>query len=414
VSTYKSIAGVSQSLVNLLNDRMEQPVPITVAPPDVQVDQVSGQRLNIYLYHMAENPYLKNQEIPGNGYPGAYGHPPLSLNLHYIFTAFGSSDTGVDADMQAQYVLGDAMRVVHDYAIISADLMQQRSPGKPILDASLLDEFEQIKVALQPKSLDEISKIWTALPRVNFRRSVTYEVSVVQIASQQVRSISLPVRQRRVYALAMRSPQILEIFLQPPPFGNKVAIAEEGETLRLVGYNFASVSTSVVMDGVTAPVTNLVEGQIDVVVPTGKLSAGIHPLQVVQPVMVTEIKGQPPVQRGGFSSNVVGFQLIPTITGPATTGAGGVVSVPLLPAVTSTQERSLLLNDYVVPGVPPQPGSAPATNIPFQRPQPPSPPVPSGKYLMRVRIDGAESRLQVDTNPNSPTYLQYIGPYYTV
>ena len=36
--------------------------------------------------------------------------------------------------------------------------------------------------------------------------------------------------------------------------------------------------------------------------------------------------------------------------------------------------------------------------------------LPSGTYLMRVRIDGAESRLQVDLNQNSPTYLQYVGP----
>src|SRR5262249_40977668 len=134
VSTYKSIAGVSQSLVNLLGDRMVEPVTVTLAPPDIQVDQVSGPRLNIYLYHLSENAFLKNQEIPGNGYPGAYGHPPLALDLHYIFTAFGNTETGADADMQAQHVLGDAMRVAHDFAIISANLMQQKSPGKTILD----------------------------------------------------------------------------------------------------------------------------------------------------------------------------------------------------------------------------------------------------------------------------------------
>ena len=91
LSTYKSIAGVSQSLVNLLGDRMVEPATITLAPPDVQVDQVGGPRLNIYLYHLSENAFLKNQEIPGNGHPGAYGHPPLALNLHYIFTAFGKT-----------------------------------------------------------------------------------------------------------------------------------------------------------------------------------------------------------------------------------------------------------------------------------------------------------------------------------
>jgi hypothetical protein len=413
VSTYKAIAGVSQSLANLLGDRMVEPATITLAPPDVQVDQVSGPRLNIYLYHLSENAFLKNQEIPGNGYRGAYGHPPLALNLHYIFTAFGNTETGADADMQAQHVLGDAMRVVHDFAIISADLMQQKSPGKTILDTTLLDEFEQIKITLQPKSLEEISKIWTALPRVNFRRSVTYEASVVQIESQQARTIALPVRERRVYALTMRSPRIDEVYRQPPLLNTRIAAAEEGDTLRLVGANLQAPNTSVMMDAVAAAITAQQSDHIDVVVPTGQLTIGIHTLQVVQEVM---LKGphDEAVPHPGFSSNAVGFQLLPRITGAAGPGGPAVISVPVLPAVQAAQERTLLLGDLAVPGVPVQPGSAPVTNVLFQMPQPPNPPIANGTYVMRVRIDGAESRLQVDLNPHSPTYLQYVGPTFVV
>ena len=414
MSTYKSIAGVSQSLANLLGDRMVEPAAITLAPPDVEVEQVSNPRLNMYLYHLSENAFLKNQEIPGDGHPGAYGHPPLSLNLHYIFTAFGGqSERGADADMQAQFILGDAMRVLHDYAVISANLMQLKSPGKTILDLSLLDEFEQIKLTLQPKSLEEISKIWTALPRVNFRRSVTYEISVVQIKSQQPRTVGLPVRKRRVYALTMRSPQIEEVFVQPPPLsGVKIAAAQEGETLRLTGHNLQTPSTAVTIDGVGATITALQDDEIDVVVPIGSLAIGLHSLQVVQPVMLSVIHGQPLQQRGGFSSNVVGFQLLPTITAAARDLINpNQIRVSVTPAVKPTQDRSLLLGDHVVPGVPPQPTDSATTALLFQLPQPPNDPILPGEYLMRVRIDGAESRLQVDSDPNNP---KYIGPTFTV
>lgn len=414
MSTYKSIAGVSQSLANLLGDRMVEPAAITLAPPDVQVDQVGGPRLNIYLYHISENGFLKNQEIPGNGYPGAYGHPPLALNLHYIFTAFGKSETGADADMQAQHVLGDAMRVVHDFSIISANLMQQKSPGKTILDTTLLDEFEQIKVTLQPKSLEEISKIWTALPRVNFRRSVIYEVSVVQIESQQARRAALPVRQRRVYAQTMRSPRIDEVYRQPPLLNSMIAAAEEGETVRLIGANLAGADTSVTMDGAVAAITAQTPDHIDVTVPTGQLASGIHTLQVVQGLTLRGPHGEP-MPHQGFGSNAVGFQLLPKITGAAgASGGPGLISVPVQPAVRAIQERSLLLGDTVVPGAPVQPGSAPVSNVLFQLPQPPNPAIASGTHLMRVRIDGAESRLQVDLNQTSPTYLHYVGPTFTV
>jgi hypothetical protein len=316
--------------------------------------------------------------------------------------------------MHAQQILGDAMRVVHDYSIISADLVQQKAPGKTILDPVLLDEFEQLRVALQPKSLEEISKIWTALPRVNFRRSVTYEVSVVQIASQQARSSGLPVRERRVHAVTMRSPHIDEAFRQPPLLGTKIAAVEEGETLRLAGYNLQAPNTTVMMDGALATIGNLQSNQIDVIVPADQLSIGIHTVLVAQNLILSVLDGQPPEARGGFTSNSVGFQLLPKITGPAIVSAAGVVTVPVQPAVKASQERTLLLGDTEVPGVAVAPGSLPANNVAFQLPRPPNDPLPGGIHLMRVRIDGAESRPQVDSNPNSSTYLQYVGPTVTV
>lgn len=417
MSGYKAIAGVSTTLVNLLKDRMTETPAFTVAPPDVTVDNVSGSRLNLYLYHVTENGAWKNQEIPGEGYPGAYGHPPLSLNLHYIFTAFGSSDTGPDADLESQLILGDAMRVLHDFPVITPDLVQQKAPGTPrILDASLLGAFEQVKIALQPKSLEEISKIWTALPKVNFRRSVTYEISLVQIESQAGRAIALPVRENRVYALPLRSPQILEVFRQPPIAGSKIAAAQEGETLRLAGFHLRAPSTRVDMDGVAGNIVSLTDDTIDVVIPPGTLAAGLHTIQVIQDVMLTVADKKPPVPRGGFRSNAAGFLLIPAVSGaaPASAGPGQTVTVTVHPAVRPTQEKILLLGDYAVPAAPVSFDAAPSPTIEFPLPQAPSPVIPAGNYLLRVRIDGAESRLNVDLNPLSPTYLQYVGPLYTV
>jgi len=39
---------------------------------------------------------------------------------------------------------------------------------------------------------------------------------------------------------------------------------------------------------------------------------------------------------------------------------------------------------------------------------------PTGTFLLRVQVDGAESPLEVDTNPASPTFNQYIGPKVTI
>ena len=36
--------------------------------------------------------------------------------------------------------------------------------------------------------------------------------------------------------------------------------------------------------------------------------------------------------------------------------------------------------------------------------------VKPGEYLVRLLIDGAESQLEVDTEPGSPTQDWYVGP----
>lgn len=414
MSDYTAIAGVSLSLMALLRDRMTETADITIAPPDVKVESITGKRVNLYLYHMSENPYLKNQEIPGEGYPGAYGHPPLSVDLRYILTAFGSSDTGKDADIEAQRILGDAMRVLHDNSIITPDLVEEKTPSpKPhrLLADSLLGEFEQVKITFQPAGLDEISKIWTALPNVNFRRSVLYEVSVVQVQSKKPRSIALPVKTNRVYALPMRTPLIQQIFRQPPAIDNQLlAAVEEGETLRLLGANLRAPVTRVNMDGATGTISSISDIQIDVVVPVGSLKIGLHSLQVEQDVMLTVVDNQPPVQRGAFRSNVVGFQMLPKlgVVAPPTATAGHAITVNVTPAVAATQEKILLLGDNAVPADPPVSFDSPPSNsIQFTLPKTPA--IPAGSYFLRVRIDGAESRLTF----NNVTQ-QYTGPNYTV
>jgi hypothetical protein len=414
LSTYKAIAGVSTTLKALLRDRMTEVADITIAPPDVKVDSVNGRRLNLYLYHLAENPYLKNQEIPGEGYPAAYGHPPLSLDLRYIFTAFGQSDTGPDSDVEAQWILGDAMRVLHDFSIITSDLVEQKAPlpQPPILDASLLGEFEQIKITLQPAGLDEISKIWTALPNVNFRRSALYEVCVVQVQSKTPRSIALPVKVNRVYAMAMRTPIIQQIFQQPPAVDNQlIAAAQEGETLRLMGMSLRAPNTRVLMDNATGVITSITDTQLDVTVPIGVLKIGLHSLQIMQDVLLAEVKGQPPVQRTVFHSNTVGFQLLPILgaVSPASATAGVTITVNVNPPVYATQEKYLLLGNYTV-AADAVAFDAPPTNIVhFTLPKAPDPQIPTGTYFLRVRIDGAESRLTYNTTTEA-----YTGPVYTV
>jgi hypothetical protein len=235
---------------------------------------------------------------------------------------------------------------------------------------------------------------------------------VVQLQSQLQRSIALPVKLNRVYALTLHTPMIQQIFQQPPVIDNQlIAAAQEGETLRLIGTSLSAPNTRVTMDNAAATISSISDAQLDVVVPTGVLKIGLHSLQIARDLMLTELKGQPAVQRTAFRSNLVGFQLLPAlgiITPPSAT-SGGTITVNLQPAVIATQEKILLLGDFAVSADPVPFNSPPSTSIEFTLPKPPDPVIPPGNYFLRVRIDGAESRLTFN-----PTTEVYTGPLYTV
>src|SRR6185503_3219574 len=154
MADFQAIGGVSATLQTLLQDRMDFPpdllpvgqtVAVTVdAPPAYEPDDGAAPaelpQVNLFLYRVTENAFLKNQEIPGRG-GAAYGTPPLSLELFYLLTAYGRSSAGEDIgdSKLAHHLLGSAMRVFHDFPVITESLARHAAPviGDPILDPRL-------------------------------------------------------------------------------------------------------------------------------------------------------------------------------------------------------------------------------------------------------------------------------------
>jgi hypothetical protein len=86
------------------------------------------------------------------------------------------------------------------------------------------------------------------------------------------------------------------------------------------------------------------------------------------------------------------------------------LSVTLNPAVGRTQRIVLLLNE-ITQSVPMaysftanlRETDGAVINVPLQS-------VRAGTYLVRIQVDGAESLLEVDADPESPTRDQYVRP----
>ena len=390
MSSYMAIAGVSATLRNLLQDRMEgRPVTVTIAPPDLIVDDDNTSRINLFLYKVTENASLKNQEIPGTG-SGDYGHPPLSLDLHYLLTAHGKSEKD---EVEAHQMLGDAMRVLHDYPYISDQLTQIHDPAPhhAVLDPSLLGQFEKIKIILDNFSLEDFTKIWTAFSKP-FRLSAAYTVSVIQIETKLLRQFPRPVGELpsegpRVYVLPSRTPYIQEVRLRrigdPPNTERTIPYASIGDTLILIGTNITS-DARLFLGSVdaTSNITRIAGDRIETVIPD---DPALQPGPQTIKVMLFTLMGNPSIEHFGLQSNSAVFMLVPRIDS-LTTDLG---STPRTLQVNGSRlydplaENMALIGDTTIPKY----STSSANIISFELPSS----LVKGRYPVRVRVNGAEN-----------------------
>jgi hypothetical protein len=213
---------VSASLRNLLigEMRLTPAVDVTVLAPD---ETAGARRINLFLYKIAENPFLKNQDwtvTPGN--PPRLVEAPLSLRLFYLLTPYAPNDP-VTGNASAHQILGEAMRVLYE------------NPTVPpaYLESGLLAAREELQIAGYALDPEELSRLWSTFSQP-FRLSVLYEMSTVQLDRLAANSHPVPERVRRVGVPDVRAPY------QPPTVTSmSPGTAAPGATLTFAGEHLA-------------------------------------------------------------------------------------------------------------------------------------------------------------------------------
>lgn len=297
MSDFNAIGGVSASLRDLLVDRMELPdgiergrLVVSVGAPRSDAQDGQGAetaRVNLFLYRVTENSELKNQDLPGRGHPGAVGHPPLSLDLHYLLTAYGTSgEPPFPSEITAQLLLGSAMRVLHDHAIIHPRLTTTNAPlPRPILHPSLQDEYENLRLAIDPLSLEDLSKVWTALT-LPFRLAAAYQVTVVQIESQRRRTfprlVGTPPAGPQISASPFPTPSIAEVGARIGAEERRTPYLRIGDIAVLRGHGFGTAPLRISIGELDLEVPSPADAKIDFVLPDEPaLQPGVQSVQVV-------------------------------------------------------------------------------------------------------------------------------------
>jgi hypothetical protein len=175
-----AIADIGETLLTLLIDGFKEASvyeswndgDIVLCSPE-EIATTAKARLCLFLYQMTENPDLKNkrmEQINSN----QLKYPGLALDLYYLLIPYPKSSNDIDTTTVEHQVLGKAMQIFYDNAILR----------DPVLKGDLQGKGLEIKLMLNPVSLDDMTKLWHSFQSKSaFKLSVCYIVTPVIIES---------------------------------------------------------------------------------------------------------------------------------------------------------------------------------------------------------------------------------------
>lgn len=420
MSNHLAIATVTFVLGQIVDAAAKDAVPgagVTTHRPDALTDNSGPPQppVNLYLYQVSPNGAWRNEDLPTrdeNG--GLVQRPQAALDLFYLLTFFGD-----ETELEPQRILGSVATALHANPMLTRDKI--RSAIQTVVDADpthflagsdLADQVELVKFSPLPLNLEELSKLWSVFLQTPYSLSVAYQGSVVLLEAEGSPRQAAPVRERNVYVEPARRPVIEQLLSRSgpnePPVADRPILSTDDLVIR--GRELRGDDTRVLVGGTEVTTfEELSNTQIILSIPAG-LRAGVRTVRVVHRTMM----GTPPSPHGGVQSNAVTFVLRPEVIPPVSItnvqGSGdqprsGDVTVQLDPEVGRTQRVTLLLNErhppegslprsygFEAPARPPtDPETSPSLTIPVSG-------VMAGQYLVRVRVDGAESLIEPDSS----------------
>ena len=415
MSTALAIAGVTQVLRDLLNDRfvnqnvagqIGQSVTVSTMPPDkvVQQNGVEVTQLNLFLRQVTPNIGWRNEGLPSRDGAGRtrLSNPPLALNLHYLVSAYGA------ADLHAEILLGHAMQLLHENPVIPREAIRialQPPPDqagtlppwlRALRDSGLQDQIEQLRITPEFLSTEEMSKFWTST-LAHYRPSAAYEVAVVLIQAEDPKPSPLPVLVRKldvIPGLAPTAPTLIAVV----PAGKQHVIELDVEAA-IEGFALDGSPRQVVLTNdrfeiaKTLPATGTAHRLLFTIpaasaanFPAGiyRVSARIQKAGESEPRVTNELALAVAPTIGGLPMNV------PTVGGTAN------FTLNFTPAARVGQTVRLVLGGAEFA---PPPFTADTTSLSFAIPE-----APVGNHLARLRIDGIDSPI-INPEATPPRFL---------
>jgi uncharacterized protein DUF4255 len=377
---------------------------VSVTRPSANGNAQPPPSVNLFLYQVTPNAAWRNDDLPTRRPDGRLVHrPQAALDLHYLLSFYGDEKA-----FEPQRLLGRVTRTLHASPILTramvTDALTDQDTDPDLAGSDLAEAVENVRLTPTVLSLEELSRLWSIFFQTPYALSVAYQASVVLVEDDSKEpEAGPPVTRRNLYVLPFHQPAVDRVEAQDGP---QAPIAWNS-VVRVLGRNLRGqvVHVRVGHEPVEPDSVDDDELVVDLTaIPSAKRRAGITGLQVVHDVLM----GTPEKAHHGFESNVVAFVLRPTLTSIAASDPQTTVSFDVAPPIRARQKPTLLLNAsagveaYSFPLEPP-PSDVGHVDVPISG-------VATGDYFVRLRVDGAESPLQVEDDPDDPAFGTLVGP----
>ncbi|MBT9314894.1 DUF4255 domain-containing protein [Leptothoe spongobia] len=410
MSNHLAIATVTATLQRLLQGAIQHDVDgarVTTLKPNNIGSSTPESGINMFLYQVARNSALRNSDNAAFRSKKGPIRRHSSLDLYYMLSAYGN-----DTELEPQRLLGSVVRILSDKTVLTSDMIDSVVEDSAFLGESDLTHHPQ-QITINPVDMDtdELSKIWSTFFQAPYSLSLVYKVMAVVIDGELSAQHALPVRETYFKNSPFAYQPIVEKVISSA--GPRSPI-EAHTSLRIIGKRLEGPQTKIKVGSTEMTPQSITNTEIMVSLsdaPPQSLQAGIQPLQVLH------YPSQEP-SAVPAASNACPFVLRPTITSIQTDELEGLDDDPRtgslkistqLP-VGQNQRVIIALNEWSVenPAIylfeaSPRKIETDCLTIPINNVKP-------GEYLIRLQVDGADSQLGVDTDPNSRTFNWFNSP----
>lgn len=414
MSNYLAIATVTATLQRVLQTVIQQDIEgarATTLPPGGISTGAPEVGVNIFLYQVASNHALANYDSTPNRTKSNPLNRQVVVDLYYMMSCYGN-----DAELQPQRVLGSVVSTLADKRILTPELIRSTCNDAtfPFLaNSDLADQIQQINIVPVDISLEDLSKAWSVFYQAPYVLSIAYRACLVVVEGRENFQKALPIRDTSPAGIAPfpATPYIEKVLSQ----GNRFEPIVMGSVVVIRGRNLQSQTVEIQVGELLFLPLSVQDREITFSLDSvNAIRAGAQSIQVLHRLSSTS----PLMTNNTVTSNVMAFVLCPTIIDVTVSQLeemednlrSAILTIQLDVTVQENQKVSIALNEWTTESPasymfdrPPLPQSSDRIEMSINN-------VKMGEYLLRINIDGAESKLGIDDDPDSSTFNWYNSP----